>query len=155
MTWNFLTKISKILHKTKIPVSTGNMPWGVLNKTVPLGLSLCVQGTCFPVSHFYNHVRFIPVYTGNMHALHLDYYSWYGLSLCIQGTWSPQRAARLSFRFIPVYTGNIEPVPSSARPTTVYPCVYREHAVWFPEVVNIDGLSLCIQGTFFLKYHKQ
>ena len=50
-------------------------------------------------------------------------------------------------RFIPVYTGNTKYKVTSTEKETVYPCVYREHAVKFFLYSAILGLSLCIQGT--------
>ena len=32
---------------------------------------------------------------------------------------------------------------------TVYPCVYREHAVEVSKLSPVAGLSLCIQGTLY------
>ena len=51
-------------------------------------------------------------------------------------------------RFIPVYTGNIKRTTSNVFQDTVYPCVYREHAITSLILLAVTGLSLCIQGTF-------
>ena len=38
---------------------------------------------------------------------------------------------------------------------TVYPCVYREHAVSHPSLRIYAGLSLCIQGTHLIEGSKK
>ena len=50
-------------------------------------------------------------------------------------------------RFIPVYTGNILTFDEFAALVSVYPCVYREHFIYFSFHFYSLGLSLCIQGT--------
>ena len=50
-------------------------------------------------------------------------------------------------RFIPVYTGNTSLRKSAQRWETVYPCVYREHFIFYHPDLAVCGLSLCIQGT--------
>ena len=70
-----------------------------------------------------------------------------GLSLCIQGTRLFSVPLKPSFRFIPVYTGNTDSFCCHCRNIAVYPCVYREHQFYMMINLNLDGLSLCIQGT--------
>ena len=71
-----------------------------------------------------------------------------GLSLCIQGTFVQFYSFGFKCRFIPVYTGNMLEFHQSFFYFQVYPCVYREH--YFEQMyrAGVDGLSLCIQGTF-------
>ena len=70
-----------------------------------------------------------------------------GLSLCIQGTLYYYQDKRGFLRFIPVYTGNTITTKQTLQSLTVYPCVYREHVLFFQSLASTDGLSLCIQGT--------
>ena len=70
-----------------------------------------------------------------------------GLSLCIQGTQLNDLSLIIQIRFIPVYTGNTYFRRAGAIVLVVYPCVYREHRCTSTEWGNINGLSLCIQGT--------
>ena len=127
--WNFLTKISKILHKRKISVCTGNI-WHCNPAVLSWTVYPCV---------YREHISKFNAKTNHG-----------GLSLCIQGTSTnfPYRPP-ISW-FIPVYTGNIIKSESWLTELSVYPCVYREHCVcwrsWFWEI----GLSLCIQGTYQL-----
>ena len=72
-----------------------------------------------------------------------------GLSLCIQGTLSKFQIILFLFRFIPVYTGNILRKQPLAHPLSVYPCVYREHVNPTSTTFLKNGLSLCIQGTYW------
>ena len=72
-----------------------------------------------------------------------------GLSLCIQGTRISDCQELHRERFIPVYTGNTAIISYSWCQCAVYPCVYREHINTIICTLNIDGLSLCIQGTRF------
>ena len=74
-----------------------------------------------------------------------------GLSLCIQGTFKSILDQSISQRFIPVYTGNITSRMRFSVWCTVYPCVYREHHQEYCYRCHLNGLSLCIQGTFFLR----
>ena len=71
-----------------------------------------------------------------------------GLSLCVQGTPHPNTYPLNRCRFIPVCTGNI--VRSFASPVvlSVYPCVYREHLHGQHNPLVLNGLSLCVQGTY-------
>ena len=46
-----------------------------------------------------------------------------------------------------VYTGNISTLLAQILVSTVYPCVYREHTLYFTKPCMKCGLSLCIQGT--------
>ena len=72
-----------------------------------------------------------------------------GLSLCIQGTFIVTSHNRVAGRFIPVHTGNILEFDELKNGSTVYPCAYREHGAKTAWKFIKDGLSLCIQGTFF------
>ena len=70
-----------------------------------------------------------------------------GLSLCIQGTPNKNRLFGGWPRFIPVHTGNTNCSNPWRSFSTVYPCVYREHAIKLGIEDVPCGLSLCIQGT--------
>ena len=70
-----------------------------------------------------------------------------GLSLCIQGTLYIHCFLIALLRFIPVHTGNIMKSLFSFLYKSVYPCAYREHHTLKITHLNVDGLSLCIQGT--------
>ena len=139
----------------------------IMNSLSPSGLSLCIQGTHTKPSHTENCARFIPVYTGNTFSASSLIHSWAvypcvyrehrrracynrcddGLSLCIQGTHIAVPAGTNQPRFIPVYTGNTYPVVLGCIMFAVYPCVYREHAIFLLLFFDEFGLSLCIQGT--------
>ena len=141
-----------------------------ISMTVVCGLSLCIQGTSIVYSSNSVKARFIPVYTGNIteiiyqNQLVTVYPCVYrehnvcfavgffdsGLSLCIQGTWGTNISELGKLRFIPVYTGNITNYRASTGAHTVYPCVYREHLYLRLSPNVICGLSLCIQGTFYV-----
>ena len=54
-----------------------------------------------------------------------------------------------------MYTGNTIQRYSLWRCRPVYPCVYREHCVLLALVINLNGLSLCIQGTLIDDIHYQ
>ena len=131
------------------------------------GLSLCVQGTLCRFLHTDDNRRFIPVHTGNTlvstcavlveavypcayreHCQQCHIYgTQHGLSLYIQGTRVNKKPPSWRLRFIPVHTGNTSCICNSARPSSVYPCTYREHnADDFYRYVP-TGLSLYIQGT--------
>ena len=58
---------------------------------------------------------------------------------------------KMTVRFIPVYTGNIQLRHLALMQYTVYPCVYREHVLPSRAGHCGGGLSLCIQGTFYIK----
>ena len=112
-------------------------------------------------------VRFIPVCTGNTVCLngmgqevsvypcvyrehthaHASIASCAGLSLCVQGTPKGVESSHLSRRFIPVCTGNTASSQACNTASTVYPCVYREHAKADLIGEFVSGLSLCVQGT--------
>ena len=116
-----------------------------------IGLSLCIQGTyaCSVISPTYS--RFIPVYTGNILDLlfHLHKPAVYP---CVYREHGHFSGGYIEYeRFIPVYTGNIfiESIIRSCK--TVYPCVYREHYRQLLTGLNTPGLSLCIQGTSYVK----
>ena len=72
-----------------------------------------------------------------------------GLSLCIQGTSVTPRPYFPNPRFIPVHTGNIHLVGVINALEAVYPCAYREHLRAASLLASANGLSLCIQGTFW------
>ena len=113
---------------------------------LPIGLSLCIQGTRYSLKNHKKYYRFIPVYTGNSVKVGLVilfspvypcvYRELYlqarlphivpGLSLCIQGTLRIIAELMRLFRFIPVYTGNSSDKKALATSEAVYPCVYRE-----------------------------
>ena len=137
----------------------------------PFGLSLCIQGTQFNGFNCQFVSRFIPVYTGNTGSSNVNpcFISVYpcvyrehnfsihnrnktlGLSLCIQGTLPKLNKPAELPRFIPVYTGNTHLIVLAAAFNAVYPCVYREHIRFIDKIVTSTGLSLCIQGTQWLK----
>ena len=71
-----------------------------------------------------------------------------GLSLCIQGTFFGYSVNMLPKRFIPVHTGNMAVEDAIERRLAVYPCAYREHEAFSSISLIVQGLSLCIQGTF-------
>ena len=116
------------------------------------------------------HPRFIPVYTGNTNFTYPYYarFSVYpcvyrehgggtisfdgfdGLSLCVQGTFPPMSKADCIARFIPVCTRNTFLLIVKTLSRSVYPCVYREHALARHKWRHNGGLSLCVQGTHFL-----
>ena len=48
-----------------------------------------------------------------------------------------------------MYTGNTCLTSIDSYTLTVYPCVYREHPAEATVSMNVNGLSLCIQGTLF------
>ena len=52
-------------------------------------------------------------------------------------------------RFIPVYTGNITGINSSNGMTSVYPCVYREHAEWRMEDLPLKRFIPVCTGNIF------
>ena len=115
-----------------------------------IGLSLCIQGTLQLELILTSFARFIPVHTGNMAGqLRLWIYR-IGLSLCIQGTLRYYGHIQQLDRFIPVHTGNIKSRCVEINLLSVYPCAYREHPSSGWTVSANSGLSLCIQGTFFL-----
>ena len=135
--------------------------------SIVCGLSLCIQGTLWSFTFMINYPRFIPVYTGNTMGWRVKfdlspvypcvyrehvYFSMsvkkaHGLSLCIQGTLVSGLAKHEIVRFIPVYTGNTPNLKCGTPSSPVYPCVYREHAVFYFKPDRNFGLSLCIQGT--------
>ena len=78
----------------------------------------------------------------------------YGLSLCIQGTPRPAHFFQTPERFIPVYTGNTFAAVCVMLNLAVYPCVYREHIAILQDIIDLDGLSLCIQGTPYPAEHE-
>ena len=157
-----------------IPVYTGNISrqkylWSVFavypcvyrehahfrKKTVILyGLSLCIQETLDLDLNYRSKLRFIPVYTGNMSENDSPSSRPAGLSLCIQGTSMIESHALSSSRFIPVYTGNINADLINSFINPVYPCVYREHFHRHLVGKEMNGLSLCIQGTCIVLSHK-
>ena len=47
-----------------------------------------------------------------------------------------------------MHTGNIEFDLGLICHDSVYPCAYREHIFFSSYIINIHGLSLCIQGTY-------
>ena len=49
-----------------------------------------------------------------------------------------------------MYTGNTKKIKILVDNIAVYPCVYREHDLFFSLSKTAPGLSLCIQGTRFL-----
>ena len=97
------------------------------------------------------HRRFIPVCTGNTSEPGIDPMSKAGLSLCIQGTRSRLIQINQCPRFIPVHTGNTVLIIVYSVSITVYPCAYREHKALQNPAVCPRGLSLCIQGTYFVR----
>ena len=117
-------------------------------KNTDCGLSLCIQGTPLIITAVSSVGRFIPVYTGNTCYIASSNVSkpvypcvyrehihrtpssrrTRGLSLCIQGTPETLLGIYVNARFIPVYTGNTVGGEIPPIPTTVYPCVYREHS---------------------------
>ena len=131
------------------------------------GLSLCVQGTQQHIDAARKQGRFIPVYIGNTTQRVPRWVVWAvypcvyrehcftkiiqfpirGLSLCIQGTLELDIDSLAKVRFIPVYTGNTYILFCSFNRDSVYPCVYREHDLFFSLSKTAPGLSLCIQGT--------
>ena len=139
----------------------------VKNRFRVFGLSLCIQGTPLHLHFFQQYKRFIPVYTGNtittvqLTLLGSVYPCVYrehdnnrpvdvvrvGLSLCIQGTLKNFWGSAMRIRFIPVYTGNTSFDCLNESFSAVYPCVYREHALFGIFLNCFNGLSLCIQGT--------
>ena len=139
----------------------------LLNDASAIGLSLCIQGTLANFILKGADARFIPVYTGNTDSYkkRLQTATVYpcvyrehdrtqaydlinnGLSLCIQGTPLNNFLRCLLGRFIPVYTGNTNFIQFYSKSKTVYPCVYREHAIEDAPAMITSGLSLCIQGT--------
>ena len=146
---------------------TGNtLSWRI--KASSRAVYPCVYREHFWQSVLTNHsLRFIPVYTGNTsmergiqsplsvypcvyreHSLSpTNEADKFGLSLCIQGTRYCSGCLFGTCRFIPVYTGNTPSRCFIFTMTTVYPCVYREHRCNRYELMNVIGLSLCIQGT--------
>ena len=114
--------------------------------------------------------RFIPVYTGNISAplkqrhtaavypcVYREHhfkcrpkFSAGGLSLCVQGTYAIMGLIIPKTRFIPVCTGNIVIISPFCKYLAVYPCVYREHAIFINNFSSSVGLSLCVQGTYQL-----
>ena len=131
------------------------------------GLSLCIQGTLSHLHLLTVDRRFIPVYTGNSATRSRTWfgftvypcvyrelrrsYDYYllcsGLSLCIQGTPPQYLPFHPQMRFIPVYTGNSFSRWLRVFALPVYPCVYRELIPLKRMKRDVDGLSLCIQGT--------
>ena len=121
----------------------------------------------YPVTKTQTRVRFILVYTGNtispfFYPITISVYPCVyrehvlkqhsmscsgGLSLCIQGTHHVKILYPAYYRFIPVYTGNTMPHHLAPTLPSVYPCVYREHTLFFVWLFFVFGLSLCIQGT--------
>ena len=71
-----------------------------------------------------------------------------GLSLCVQGTFDGRQTIINVTRFIPVCTGNIMLPVLMPVMNAVYPCVYREHITDATKWRDLDGLSLCVQGTW-------
>ena len=71
-----------------------------------------------------------------------------GLSLCIQGTYFYDNNQKEIERFIPVHTGNMIGFINLHSGHSVYPCAYREHLLCLALVLDVAGLSLCIQGTY-------
>ena len=149
---------------------TGNMLIYKRNSSA-ISVYPCVyrEHLCQTLNNF-QFFRFIPVYTGNIfdrtlahswspvypcvyreHFWCCDLHvSFCGLSLCIQGTFFHEIITNYEYRFIPVYTGNIQFLIKPKVQATVYPCVYREHIIYYL-VANLNlGLSLCIQGTYQL-----
>ena len=155
-------------RKRFIPVYTGNIFSGRVGR-VPKTVYPCVyrEHTRYGILQFWK-LRFIPVYTGNIdkkytidsqcpvypcvyreHKMNSATRRWsIGLSLCIQGTFASLRISRPHERFIPVYTGNINDYWAVYGFLPVYPCVYREHGIFFCQTASRYGLSLCIQGTY-------
>ena len=70
-----------------------------------------------------------------------------GLSLCVQGTLQLLHLLLNLKRFIPVCTGNTIIDIGNEEYYSVYPCVYREHALFIILPLKPTGLSLCVQGT--------
>ena len=70
-----------------------------------------------------------------------------GLSLCVQGTPHNSTLQIFDNRFIPVCTGNTVFSILPPQLVLVYPCVYREHFIYYCEFTTSSGLSLCVQGT--------
>ena len=158
--WEFRRPVYPCVYREH-PIKTAYL-------AVDLGLSLCIQGTLTALIPDVVFQRFIPVYTGNTsyfnvanttctvypcvyreHAIKLGIEDVpCGLSLCIQGTlWIPA-LANISLRFIPVHTGNILHALIPSLKNSVYPCVYREHAICVKSRYRHNGLSLCVQGTY-------
>ena len=100
------------------------------------GLSLCIQGTYPNRCCSLRHLAVYPcVYREHSVPLLGDLVP-AGLSLCIQGTLNQRRFSSPPGRFIPVYTGNINVFFCFICHISVYPCVYREHAVLIKQPHN-------------------
>ena len=131
------------------------------------GLSLCVQGTLLLFRFYWEGTRFIPVCTGNTsrrtgltwaeavypcvyreHSIEIvETVQGTGLSLCVQGTHVMTFSYSFFIRFIPVCTGNTDSFKTRLCTAPVYPCVYREHDYIATDWEEMNGLSLCVQGT--------
>ena len=70
-----------------------------------------------------------------------------GLSLCVQGTRGLLNYQIYPIRFIPMCIGNTRRKAVFLHLKSVYPYVYREHFALESTAENINGLSLCVQGT--------
>ena len=70
-----------------------------------------------------------------------------GISLYLQGTLSASHISPVLYRYIPVPTGNSTLNRTLVTGLTVYPCTYRELAIFGVAVMNKCGISLYLQGT--------
>ena len=77
-----------------------------------------------------------------------------GISLYLQGTPQPPSDSRFRRRYIPVPTGNSCERLCFLLPLTVYPCTYRELTINKIRKRIIGGISLYLQGTQRLIFHK-